>query len=171
MYLRNFEIDHLRANHPALLDQANGYGMKAVADGRGYELNGDMPDALFSSIIDAIADAPDTRRKGDGMKTKHSPTPWAGGKHAAGIYDATGKQIAKIFDRGSAGFPFWDGEAEANIQLMTAAPELLHAAKLALDALTTTYENGKGIVDAEKALHAFGNLKAAITAAEVKPCN
>lgn len=45
---------------------------------------------------------------------------------------------------------------------------LLNACKLALDVLTIKYEGGVGIVDAEKALHAFGNLKHAIQEASGK---
>ena len=60
-------------------------------------------------------------------------------------------------------------ETEANAALIIEAVNnhhaLKHACKLALDALTTTYENGKGVVDAQVALHAFGNLKAALDAA------
>ena len=61
---------------------------------------------------------------------------------------------------------FGEKESESNAQLIAAAPDLLHAAKLALKTLTVGYENGKGIVNAEMALHAFGNLKYAINKAE-----
>ena len=43
--------------------------------------------------------------------------------------------------------------------------ELIHACKLGLNALSVPYENGKGSVDATKALHAFGNLKFALSRA------
>ncbi len=54
-------------------------------------------------------------------------------------------------------------------RLIAAAPEMYHALELALDALCVEYENGVGIlgrVDAKKALHAFGNIKAVLTKIE-----
>ena len=44
--------------------------------------------------------------------------------------------------------------------------DVFEACKLALGVLSVEYENGKGIVAASVALHAFGNLKAAIAKAE-----
>lgn len=49
-----------------------------------------------------------------------------------------------------------------------AGKDVIHTCKLALDALTTKYENGVGVVDAEKALHAFGNLKDTLAKAELQ---
>jgi hypothetical protein len=49
--------------------------------------------------------------------------------------------------------------------LFAAAPDMYEACKLALSALQVEYSDGKGIVDAQKALHAFGNLRAAIAKA------
>ena len=58
-----------------------------------------------------------------------------------------------------------------NKVLIKAAPDLLHAAKLALAVLCVEYKDGEGIVDAADALHAFGNLKAAIDKAEGRENN
>jgi len=41
--------------------------------------------------------------------------------------------------------------------------ELAYAVKLAIDALAVKYRDGKGTVDAKKALHALGNLKSALS--------
>lgn len=40
-----------------------------------------------------------------------------------------------------------------NARVIAAAPDLLRAAKLALDVLAVEYEGGKGIVNAQDALH------------------
>lgn len=56
-------------------------------------------------------------------------------------------------------------------KLETEKAELLKACKMALSVLSVSYENGKGEVDMEAALHAFGTLRAVIKNAqkEVKP--
>uniref|UniRef100_A0A6M3IZ25 Uncharacterized protein n=1 Tax=viral metagenome TaxID=1070528 RepID=A0A6M3IZ25_9ZZZZ len=64
MYLRNFEIEHMRQKHPCLLNQLAGYGLTPTVDGRGYDASEDIPDAMFYAIRDAVIDAPDTRKKG-----------------------------------------------------------------------------------------------------------
>lgn len=56
--------------------------------------------------------------------------------------------------------------AEENERLRTVNAELIHACELALKALSVEYGDGKGTVDATKALHAFGNLKAALARGE-----
>ena len=71
------------------------------------------------------------------------------------IDEKTGKNIAVSYDIKDA-------------DLIAAAPDLLHACKLAINVLSIGYENGKGIVDAGEALHAFENLNLAINKAEGK---
>jgi len=62
MYLRDFEIDHMREKHLQLLSQINGYGLVRV--GNGYELpESVLSDVMFQSIIEALKDAVDTRKK------------------------------------------------------------------------------------------------------------
>uniref|UniRef100_A0A6H1ZWR9 Uncharacterized protein n=1 Tax=viral metagenome TaxID=1070528 RepID=A0A6H1ZWR9_9ZZZZ len=109
---------------------------------------------------------------------KHTPTPWTVDDYGHDL-EFQAKQI--IEDIGTerewtlVGVNDEEDFAEvvalchpANAALIIEAVNnhhaLKHACKLALDALTTTYENGKGVVNAQAALHAFGNLKAALTA-------
>ena len=87
----------------------------------------------------------------------HTPGPWIKDRNL--ITDQDGQDIATVTYH-------QNGYVQANARLIAAAPDLLKAAKLALDALTTVYDKGRGIVKAELALHAFGNLKTAIEKAE-----
>ncbi|MFH1760316.1 MAG: hypothetical protein ABIA63_04370 [bacterium] len=67
MYIRNFEIDHLREKHPQLLNQLAGYGLEPTPDGSGYNIaEYYISDTMFIAIIDGVLDAPDTRKKGGG---------------------------------------------------------------------------------------------------------
>ena len=62
MYLKNHEIDHLQKHHPVLLDQIAGYGLEQSPNRLGYDVLDDIPGNMFDAIIDALQDAPDTRR-------------------------------------------------------------------------------------------------------------
>ena len=103
---------------------------------------------------------------------KHTATPWKVSK-TGDFITVDNETHAPICRMAYTGVWDWAAgvgtiENKANAALIVKSVNnhhaLKHACKLAMDALTTTYENGKGVVDAQAALHAFGNLKAALTA-------
>uniref|UniRef100_A0A6M3KJA5 Uncharacterized protein n=1 Tax=viral metagenome TaxID=1070528 RepID=A0A6M3KJA5_9ZZZZ len=103
---------------------------------------------------------------------KHTELPWKvsrGAQNHAFSIESGSRTIALILYVPGKVLTIAGRVEEANAALIIEAVNnhhaLKHACKLALDALTTTYENGKGVVDAQVALHAFGNLKAALDAA------
>ncbi len=62
MYLKNYEIKHLRENHPSLLGQINGHGLTRTKDRHGYDTTFDMSSSMFKAITKALENAVDTRR-------------------------------------------------------------------------------------------------------------
>jgi len=61
MYIREFEIEHMRDKHPQLLNQI-APDLEQTKDTSGYELpDNTISNTLFVAITDAIKDAFNTR--------------------------------------------------------------------------------------------------------------
>ena len=63
MYIRNFEIEHMRKKHPQLLNQISQLDMYEVKNKTGFEVpEKNISDVMFITIMDALQDAIDTRK-------------------------------------------------------------------------------------------------------------
>lgn len=97
---------------------------------------------------------------------KHTPAPWGSRAEESGNYevkDEAGVWVARVhFRNGPA-----DETARANAALIAAAPELLEAAKEALEELEAHF--GGAVDQDELEASLLGRVRAAIAKAEARP--
>ena len=103
--------------------------------------------------------------------TKHTPGPWgvddAGGEAPFGVFAEDGDAVCYLTENPMGGLGLREyAEDQANARLIAAAPDLLKAAKDALESLTECGPHRSEGLDCEACGESIAALRAAISAAE-----